>query len=389
MNEKKMERIGTPGVLAKEDLAVMLEGVDAKLAKMTVQQEAQRRFARKRKTFLNRLLGETNELGMFAVDLLDVKAASKYPDSALVSVSVVDGFYFGALALATIDLVRIPLIYLFEYVETGKAPFTLDKNSRFLYSGILFSLFLTAYLVPPVAGILGLVTAGLTMGVSTYLLGKAMYDRYQLKKEWKEKKKELSEAIGAMKSLATQARELESQLDTLTRDTNVKDLYEQIGTLKQNFDALNSRIWTLKEEETALKTEIDSKSISRLLNVSVGSILCASGLVGTVLLMFFPPVGLAILAGTTAAGAAFIVGRLVVAGVTGLYEKFGDKGDEAEVIGNSEKLMMRDLTIMPKEAYQSQATYDVPKVAPTKGTPSIPPSSSEASSDSPPDTYHI
>lgn len=146
------------------------------------------------------------------------------------------GFHWGGAALAALDFLLIPMIYLSSYIYGEKVPFTLNNNARWMYSGVLLGLTLTSILVPAAATPIGLVLGGVSMGLSSFLLGKAIYERYHLGKERRALATEIVKAEGEMSLLQEQANLLQESLAQATATEEQKALCAQIDVLKKQYD---------------------------------------------------------------------------------------------------------------------------------------------------------
>ncbi|WP_133136480.1 PspA/IM30 family protein [Legionella rowbothamii] len=221
------------------------------------------------------------------------------------------GFHWGGAALAALDFLLIPMIYLSSYIYGEKVPFTLNNNARWMYSGVLLGLTLTSILVPAAATPIGLVLGGVSMGLSSFLLGKAIYERYHLGKERRALATEIVKAEGEMSLLQEQANLLQESLAQATATEEQKALCAQIDVLKKQYDEQKNKITGLKEREVVVNEKIKKLEFIHILDKGLGVGFASLAMVGLVLSLFFPAVGFPILAGVGVASAAYIAARIV------------------------------------------------------------------------------
>lgn len=222
------------------------------------------------------------------------------------------GMQFGGVSLAALDFLMIPAIYLSAFIFKQPVPITLNNNARWLYSGVLLGLAITALAVPGAAPIIGLVSAGLALGLSTFLLAKALRERYVLGKERKVLRRELVSAEEEMQLIQSEAEKLRTKLQQTTDQEHLTEIYQQIALLQTRSQAQKERIGALKEKEEVIEEKIKKLGIVQILDKGLGVSLASLAVVGLVTSLFFPHVGLAILAGVSAVSLAYLAVRITV-----------------------------------------------------------------------------
>lgn len=220
------------------------------------------------------------------------------------------GFHIGSAAIAAFDFIRIPLIYLSAYVLDKEVPFTLDNNIKWVYSGILMALAITALTVPAAAPIIGFIAASLGILMSTFLLGKTLYERYQLGREYKQLKNELSREEEEMDLIQQKAQILHERLKNTTDEQSIIDIYTDIVLLQERYIAQKKVVEKLKTDELHSQQKIEQVGMVHVLDKGVGIALGCLTIIGLSLSLFFPPVGAGILAGAAIAGGVYVAGRL-------------------------------------------------------------------------------
>lgn len=221
------------------------------------------------------------------------------------------GFHWGGAALAALDFLLIPMVYLSSYIYGEKVPFTLNNNARWMYSGALLGLTLTSILVPAAATPIGLVLGGVSIALSSFLLGKAIYERYHLGKERKALASEIAKAEGEMSLLQEQAKIVQESLARATTKEEQHALCAQVDVLKKHYDEQKNKITGLKEREAIVNEKVKKLEFIHILDKGLGVGFASLAMVGLVLSIFFPAVGFPILAGVGVASAAYMSARIL------------------------------------------------------------------------------
>lgn len=306
------EKLDKVNVLKK--LSAMQEPVDYPAVKLT--QQSLLASAVQKIPLLSKYLRNLDETGEAAMmigerlgDLNDTPGSD----------SISHGFHFGSVAIASLDFVRIPFIYLAAYVLNQDVPINLNNNARWVYSGVVLALAITAFAVPAAAPIIGLVAASIGLTVSMFLLGKTLYERYQLGKENKKIKKKIHQEEEEMRSLQLTAKNLHDRLTQATEEEQIIAIYTEILLLEEQFIAKKRVIEQLKTEELQLGQKINQVGMLKVLDKSIGVGLAGLTIIGLVLTLFVPQVGLGLLLGVAVVGGIYFAARLTIP----LFQTFG------------------------------------------------------------------
>lgn len=321
----------------------------------------------KRLPFLSRFAKRAGEAGNEALQLsASISALHGAPPAA-----VSTGFQFGGVSLAAVDFLLIPAIYLAAYILKQPVPMTLNNNARWLYSAVLLGLAIAAVAVSGAAPIIALVSGGLALGFSAFLLGKALYERYTLGKERKVVRQEMARDQEGMQQIQRAAETLHAQLQQTTDPEALAGIYQQIAGLQTRYHEQKERIMALKEKEDVLDEKIKKLGIVHIIDKGLAVSFAAVAVVGLAVTLFFPPVGLAILAGVSVAGLAYLTVRITVPIVralgTWLLDKFRNaSGAEPEVQNNNVPQLASQQEHQPEQERRVVATHSVHE-APTAG----------------------
>lgn len=277
-------------------------------------QETLLRIALKRVPWLSKFMSDLDDTG----DAI-IKAGERISDLQS-HPSISAAFHFGGTVMAAIDFIRIPLVYLSAYLLDQEVPVNLDNNARWFYSGALLALTITALAVPATAPVIAFVVAGSGLGVALFLLGRTLFERYQLSKERNQLQDSIKIEEGRMVLLQQEANKLERLLDDAPDDEQIKVILQKIAVLQDHYTAQKSLILELKNKELHVEQKIKEVGMLRVLDKSVSVTLASVSVIGLVVSLFFPPVGLWILAGAAIVGGTYLLGRLA----TPLFKLLGN-----------------------------------------------------------------
>lgn len=256
--------------------------------------------------FLTRFMRGSSDIANHSIQINSTLRGVSTPSA------IGSGFQFGAVGLAALDFLLIPAIYISAFILNRKVPFTVTNNMKWGYSAIALGLSLTAALVPAAAPIIGVVAAALAVVVSAALLGKALYDRYQLGRERRGIRNDISDAEEEMQRIQTNAKSLEKAVKDATNKDFLIELYKQTALVQKEYEAQKNKIQELKEKEGVLNKKIKELGILPMLDKGLAVSFAALGVIGAVVSLFFPPVGLGILMGVTIASFSYFIGRLTI-----------------------------------------------------------------------------
>ena len=232
--------------------------------------------------------------------------------ASLNSEAIAHGFHVGSVIIAALDFVRIPLMYLSAYVLKEKIPFTINNHARLLYSSIILGLGIAMLAAPLTAPVIAFVLTGIALVVGSFLLGKTLYERYQLSRASRQNKKALEIEEKEMDSIKDRAEFLKDLLIQTNDKEYFSEIHVEISMLQERFESQKYTIETLRNKGLQLKEQIKQVHMTQVINRSIGVGLAAISILGLVLALFFPPVGLGILTGAAIAGGVFVFVRIVV-----------------------------------------------------------------------------
>lgn len=226
------------------------------------------------------------------------------------------GFQLGGILIAGIDFIRIPVIYLASWILGHKKPFSLTKTARWLYSGLLVLLLTTALLFPVTAAYIGLVIGAFALSISIITLGKYFYNQYQTKKELQQIDKTIEEAEKELK------RELQREAEILCEvgkridpdDKKAVARYlKEVNDLKTRFDEKTQEIQQLYNRRYLLTQKLSRSGWVRIMDKGVAIGIGSLALMGMLIGLFFPPVGLTIALCAAVTGGSYIIARVGIA----------------------------------------------------------------------------
>ncbi|KGP64325.1 hypothetical protein EP47_00310 [Legionella norrlandica] len=242
------------------------------------------------------------------------------------------GFAFGAVAMAGFDFLRIPIIYLAAYLLGEEVPINLNNNARWLYAAVLLGLTITAVAAPVTAPYMAFVIAGITLTVSTFLLGKTLYERYQLGKERKEVRARIRSEEDEMLVIQEKAKHLQSLLESATQEEEIAAILSEIAVTQEQYNAQKKQIQDLKNKELQLDQQIKALGVMKIVDRTVAVALAALTIAGLATALFFPQVGVGLLLGIAVFGGAYLVARvtspLVIALGKWIYNKLKPSTEE-------------------------------------------------------------
>lgn len=220
------------------------------------------------------------------------------------------GLQITSVVLSGIDFIRIPMIYVAAFVLGKDVPFTLSKRVKWVFSAAIFALGVAALAVPAVGVPLAITAAALSLGGGIVALGRHFYKQYQIKKEIRSIDAELEKKEQRLDEIKIKADGLHHKLDGAVDNEKKQGIYKEIEELKQECSTIREDIQGLKNQKLLLEKKLERKSTIKMVDKMVGVFLGAVVIVGLSLSIFFPPVGLGIVAGAAAAGLIYSIGRI-------------------------------------------------------------------------------
>ena len=288
-------------------LKTMQENFDYQAIALT-QQELSRAAANKIPGFARFLKRMTDsgiavtEVGEHATDF----------HNTIASEAVSHDFHFGGLVMATFDFFRVPFIYLFAYLSNQKIPINLNNNARWLYATLLLALTITAVAVPVTAPIIAFILAGVGFVSSLWLLGKTLRDRAQLQRENKHIKAEIKAEEEQLSLMQDEAKDLEGLFSEAKEESQVIDLCLEVLMLEERFKTQKKLLVDLKSKQVHIEQELNDLGVTRVAYKCIVFALACLAIAGIVTSLFFPPVGLGILATVALTSALCLLGRVVL-----------------------------------------------------------------------------
>ena len=282
----------------------------------------------------------------------------------------VKGLHFAGLALDIVNFVRIPCIYLAAYILGIKPPITLTNNAKWLYSAVLLAAAIVSLAFPAAAPFIAIGTAVIALGVAAFTLGKLLYQRHQHKKEIKDLTAEIAAEEQNFLDIQARAQALESNLKKAVAEHDDKlasQLTSDIALLANKFEEQKQTLQALYDKRFVHQESLKKKDIGAIADKAMAVILAAVAVIGLVVSLFFPPIGLGLLAGAGAAGLVYMVGRLM----TPLFVKLGNwiYGKVSNMIASSGDSKDKDTPDLGNKLTLDKASEPVLENSPDPITP--------------------
>lgn len=224
--------------------------------------------------------------------------------------SVNNGFQYASIATQAMEFFRIPAIYLAAFILGEKPPITLSKNARFLYSATLLSLTIASLAFPAAAPFIALAGGTLGLGVSIVTLGKLFYDRHHYKQKIVKFSADLDKKNIALNEVISETKQLELAITEAKIDNkDVESLKIKLSEIEDKFEDLLKEKQQLTNKQFKYKEKLKELDTGKVVDKSVGILLSSIGVVGLVVSLFFPPIGLGILAASAVLGGSYLIGR--------------------------------------------------------------------------------
>ncbi|MGC1182238.1 hypothetical protein [Legionella sp.] len=288
----------------------------------------------KRLPFVSRLIRDMSQVG---IGPLKIHSLIRFLNNNTPTSNVSTSQQFISLYLRVLDFLIIPITYFSAFILNESVPFTLNNNARWLYSAVLLGLTLTAIIVPVTAPIIGLVTAGFSLSISVFLLGKALQTRFQLGREQKSLRREIIRAEDEMDSIQDEAKQLQSYLEQATDPDILKELYQQIVLIKERHKMQEGTISTLKEKEYDCNEKIKKLGLLHIVDKGIGLSFASLAVVALVTTLFLPYLGMILLTGVSITSFIYLTARLTVpifhavgSWIINKFNKISKANDEAD-----------------------------------------------------------
>ncbi|RUQ97837.1 hypothetical protein [Legionella septentrionalis] len=254
------------------------------------------------------LAGSANDTGTAVTQLLQIGGV--FAHSAKEAKILSNGFHYGSLVLSALDFIRVPALYLASWIAGEKSQVTLSKNARWLYSGVLLGLAIAAAVFPTAAVPIAIASASLGLGVSIFLAARFVYKKIELHFNIKAAKSRLQVEEEKFIDIQNQAAQKEQELLGKLPEERIQALSLEIESLQKDYTKQKKIVQGLHNKVATLEQQQQAKGIGaftdKLVGVGVGSL----ALLGITLSLFFPTVGVSILAASAGLGGLYLLGRI-------------------------------------------------------------------------------
>jgi len=233
------------------------------------------------------------------------------------------GFRFAGMGLAIVDFFRIPAIYIAAWQLGVKIPANRNRNLSWIYASLLLASSFVALAIPATAPIIALCTATLGLAVSLFSFGRYFYIKHKVAKALDTVSVDLAKAEAALDVLQQEVLVQEQHLTAavgLGDHEKTQQLIAVIDTLHQRFNTQKDEIQTLHDRKFKLEHKLLQQGMGRFMDKTVGVGLASLSLIGLTLSMFFPPLGVTLLAVSACLGLTYTVGRMVAPSVVAYFQ---------------------------------------------------------------------
>ena len=225
-------------------------------------------------------------------------------DSSQPLATATTGFETAATGLHFVDILIPPLIFLTEYLSGKRPQFTLTRAARLGYSGVLLALVITSLAVPVTAPFIAISVSGMGLGLSSFMVGYSLYKRYKTQQEKKQIEEALQQTLEKLQNIQQQTQRTEELL------SNDPDLQTELDRLMQQFEQERTQLESLYDKKNQCDIQLKHNNTATIVGKSIPIIAYSLILTGLVVSLFFPPVGLGILAGGSALALTYTVTKL-------------------------------------------------------------------------------
>lgn len=261
----------------------------------------------KRYRFFRELFINVDDTGDAVIGVLDSDKLSHL--DALTSAG--QGLHVLSTGFVALDLLRIPLVTAIALISGEKNPIKLTRLAKWTYSAILVALGVTALLLPPAAPFILIGSTAVILTGSLVSLGFAIAERIYQTRQLRRLERDIVEFESGpdkfkFRELKARAAKLKDKLSSQEK-LSPEDVCE-FQMLETEFE----RIQTMYDRYEELSHETQFKFALKLADRGVALVLSALALVGLVVSVFFPVVGLSLLAGVAATGGLYFLGRIII-----------------------------------------------------------------------------
>lgn len=238
-----------------------------------------------------------------------------------------ESFQIIKLLTSTTDFIVIPIIYFGAYITNQKVPFTLSRNARFVYATVLLGLAITALAFPPSAPIIALVSALGALGLSVITLAKLYYKRYEVEEQLTKIKGQIEGQKNLVNYLIDHLEQLEAEAKKAKEDGKIEEYQALISKIESERNDIKGQLNSLQElynNQVSCEQKLAKLGTTAVLDKSVAVAFASLVLIGTVVSLIAPPVGVAILAVTASLAVAYTIGRLIYPALKFLVNKIAN-----------------------------------------------------------------
>lgn len=224
-----------------------------------------------------------------------------------------ESFQYAHLVLTALDFLIYPGLYLAAKVQKKPPPTKPSKTARWLYSGMILALVAISIAVPPAGLIMGCLLTGLAIAESIYYLGKMIKKYYRAKKDIEDTQKKIDEAMVELEELHEKTIAAEVNLESKRAggdSLKIGGAQIELDLVAKDFNACHDKIQALYDQKHLYEVRKNKLNVLSAIDRGLSLGLAIAGAVGIVLSLFFPPVGLGILAACAGIGGAYCLFRL-------------------------------------------------------------------------------
>lgn len=281
------------------------------------------------------------------------------------------GFHIGGLLLNALNFFRIPFMYLSAFVLGQKVPVTLNNNMRLAYSTVVLGLGITATALPITAPVIAFVATGIGFTTSLFLLGRIIQERIKLAKIQKALANEVIREEEAISVTQDEAKQLKAFFENATEEAHIIDLQIEVALLQERHQLQKKILGSLYEQQAQnkqLKEALGNKVMFRSLLVVLGALV----ITGLVFSLFFPPIGLGILASAATLSCALVLARLLAPSLHRLFKRVSAPSPQEPSNQSPEDLKVNEHKQSLTEAKVNKKAEDSSRELSYVGTPTKP-----------------
>ncbi len=236
------------------------------------------------------LLIDASDAGWFVTNFIMKLHKALSPAGSTVQT----GSIYADLVLSGLNFIRYPLLWLTSKILGEKNPLTLTRTAEMVYAGFLLGIAIASFVVPGALPTLLLISSIATAVVSLLMLGKALHDANEINNH------KLPAIEKEINSLTEKQNSLRKALE---ENPTEQDRIAYTGSIQ----AIDTQLQELKDKKQHYKEKLSGLHVSELRDKAVGAVVASIALAGAITSLFFPPAGLALLAGAAVLGGGYLV----------------------------------------------------------------------------------